>query len=223
MPPRPTAAPTASVAPSARTDRRTGGDRTRAQLMDVAEELFAEAGVGAVSIRSINAAAGLAPASVHYHFGDKDGLVRAVIARRGATLVARQTELLDALEGRRRRPTATEAVRLLADPLHDVLAADPVGGARWLVVVADLVAAGDPRVYFGVGPGSTGDRINACAARAYPNQPADLVAARWRLATTALLQLTAAAANRPGGVDDDELEAIVTFVASGLDGVLRRA
>lgn len=198
--------------------------------MDVAEELFAEAGVGAVSIRSVNAAAGLAAASVHYHFGDKDGLVRAVIARRGGALVEAQLARLDELERRRRRPTAEDAVRLLADPIADLLATDPVGGARWLALVANLVAAGDSRVYFGSGPGSVGDRINAFAAGVYPHQPAELVADRWRMATTALLQLTAAAANHPtgagtagGGADGGDLEAIVRFVAGGLDAVLRRA
>ncbi|MFN8628716.1 MAG: helix-turn-helix domain-containing protein [Candidatus Binatia bacterium] len=50
--------------------------------MDAAEELFATFGVEGVSIRSINAAAGLAAPSVHYHFGSKDDLLSAVLRRR---------------------------------------------------------------------------------------------------------------------------------------------
>src|SRR5688500_1622324 len=106
--------------------RRAEGERTRELLMDAAEELFASAGVEGVSIRSINAAAGVSPASVHYHFRDKDGLVRAVIERRGGALVRRQLELLDAGGDGRRRPQAEDAVRLLAEPMFDVIRADPV-------------------------------------------------------------------------------------------------
>lgn len=205
--------------------RRADGDKTKGLLMDVAEELFALSGVEGVSIRSINAAAGLAPASVHYHFGDKDGLVRAVIARRGTSLTERQDQLLAEVEQRRRRPTADEAVRLLAVPMFELLQREPVGGARWLAVVANLVATDDERLYrIGFGPGSVQERINAVASRAYPNRPADLVADRWRMATTALLQLLAGAGRElsaPGAASADRFAAIVRFVAAGLDGVCR--
>jgi AcrR family transcriptional regulator len=192
--------------------------------MDVAEELFATSGVEGVSVRSINAAAGLAPASVHYHFGDKDGLLRAVIARRGEAVTRRQVELLVPLEGRRRRPTAEEAVRLLADPFAELLAREPDGGRRWLAIVAALVAADDPRLYqVGFGEGSVQERINATAARAYPNLAPEVVAERWRVATTALLQLIAGAANAaaPDPAPAEQIDLIVGFVATGLDGVCR--
>ncbi|MCU0267255.1 MAG: TetR/AcrR family transcriptional regulator [Acidimicrobiales bacterium] len=206
--------------------RRAGGAETRELLMDVAEQLFAEEGVEAVSIRSINAAAGLAPASVHYHFGDKDGLLRAVIARRGATLVDRERALLEGLEGRRRPPRTAEVVRLLADPLVEIITLDPVGGRRWVTMIADLVAANDDRVYQeGYGPGSLQERIEGHVAGLYPARPRPVIAARWRMASTALLQLLAAAAatapDPTRGLDPDDVGVIVQFVASGLDGVCR--
>src|SRR6476646_6905580 len=55
------------------------GTATRAKLVKVAERLFAAQGVDAVSVRAVNAAAGLGPASVHYHFGSKDDLLSAVL------------------------------------------------------------------------------------------------------------------------------------------------
>ncbi len=208
--------------------RRADGVKTRNDLMDVAEDLFAASGVEAVSIRSINAAAGLAPASVHYHFGDKDGLVRAVIARRGTGLTADQAAALDQIEGRRRRPSAEEVVRLLADPLFALLQAEPVGGRRWLTIIAGLVAANDVHVYqVGFGPGSVQVRINACAAAAYPRVDAAVLAANWRMASTALLQLIAGAAAQAAAAGTQltraQLDTIVRFVASGLDGVCRPA
>ncbi|MCX7620893.1 MAG: TetR/AcrR family transcriptional regulator [Acidimicrobiales bacterium] len=204
--------------------RRADGVRTRARLLDVAEELFADLGVEAVSVRSVNAAAGLAPASVHYHFRDKDGLVRAVIARRGEMVIRRQAELLAQIERLRRRPRAEEVVRLLADPFHDLLRREPTGGARWLTIVADLVAANDERVYqVGFGPGSVQERINRCAAAAFPALPEPEISLRWRLASTALLQLMASSAPvLATDAGDREYEVIVGFVAAGLAGVCVR-
>lgn len=203
--------------------RRAEGDRTRASLMDAAEELFAAAGVEGVSIRSINAAAGVAPASVHYHFGDKDGLVRAVIERRGTQLVGRQAELLERAEAGPGPAPPVDAVLLLADPIFELLRAEPLGGARWLTILAGLVAADDDRVYqVGFGPGSVQERINARAAAAFPDVDPEVVARRWRMASTALLGLMAWSAG-PLTADDEaaaraELDGIVRFVAAGLAG-----
>src|SRR5689334_19816156 len=59
------------------------GEATRRRLIIAAEELFAELGVDAVSVRSINQAAGLGSASVHYHFGSKEALLDAVLLDHG--------------------------------------------------------------------------------------------------------------------------------------------
>jgi len=55
---------------------------TRESLMDAAEALFSERGIQAASLRAITERAGANLAAVHYHFGSKQGLVRAVFARR---------------------------------------------------------------------------------------------------------------------------------------------
>ena len=55
---------------------------TREALLDAAESLFAEHGVQAASLRAITQQAGANLAAVHYHFGSKEGLVRAVFSRR---------------------------------------------------------------------------------------------------------------------------------------------
>jgi AcrR family transcriptional regulator len=49
--------------------------------MNAAERLFAERGIDAVSLRTINAEAGYSVAALHYHFGTRDGLVRALLQR----------------------------------------------------------------------------------------------------------------------------------------------
>jgi len=51
---------------------------TRSRLLEVALRLFAEKGYAQTSTREVCVAAGVNPASIHYYFGDKAGLYRAV-------------------------------------------------------------------------------------------------------------------------------------------------
>jgi len=53
-------------------------DRTRAQILRAAFELFVERGFDAVSIREIAAASGVTKSLIHHHFGGKEGLWDAV-------------------------------------------------------------------------------------------------------------------------------------------------
>src|SRR5436305_7550725 len=71
---------------------------TRESLMDAAESLFAERGIQAASLRAITEQAAANLAAVHYHFGSKQGLVRAVFSRRLAPLNAERLRRLEACE-----------------------------------------------------------------------------------------------------------------------------
>lgn len=71
---------------------------TRDQILDVAERHFAEHGIGATSLRGIMTEAGVNPAAIHYHFGGKAALVRAVIDRRIGPVNGERAERFDALE-----------------------------------------------------------------------------------------------------------------------------
>ncbi|UGT60545.1 TetR/AcrR family transcriptional regulator [Nocardia asteroides] len=114
-----------------RADATLSTDR---RLVAAAERLFAERGIDAVSLRAVMAAAGANVASVHYHFGSKDALVRAVIRARGGEISVRRAELLDAAEA------SEPAARALADafvrPVAEAMAA---GGGDWVTVVADVI------------------------------------------------------------------------------------
>jgi AcrR family transcriptional regulator len=74
---------------------------TRESLLDAAESLFSEHGIQAASLRAITQRAGANLAAVHYHFGSKEGLVRAVFSRRLKPLNEERLRLLAAcdLEG----------------------------------------------------------------------------------------------------------------------------
>lgn len=65
------------------------------RLVVAAEELFARDGVEGVSLRQIATAAGSANNSaVHYHFGSKDGLIRAIFQHRLPQLLAERRLLV---------------------------------------------------------------------------------------------------------------------------------
>jgi AcrR family transcriptional regulator len=72
--------------------------RTRDRLLQVAAEMFADRGFKKVTIREISAAAQANVAAVNYHFGDKDGLYRAVVQR--ALQAMRETNDLSIEAGR---------------------------------------------------------------------------------------------------------------------------
>src|SRR5918996_5272493 len=67
---------------------------TREALLDAAEALFSEHGIQASSLRMITHQAGANLAAVHYHFGSKEGLVRAVFSRRLKPLNEERLRLL---------------------------------------------------------------------------------------------------------------------------------
>jgi AcrR family transcriptional regulator len=65
---------------------RQSDETTRTKLLDAAEKVFAEFGFEGASVRTINAEAQVDSGAIHYHFGTKQDLFRAVIQRRGEIL-----------------------------------------------------------------------------------------------------------------------------------------
>ncbi len=72
---------------------------TKEMILDAAEVLFGENGVDGVSLRALTRATGVNLASVHYHFGSKDEVARAVFRRRIRTINTERIALLDEVEG----------------------------------------------------------------------------------------------------------------------------
>ena len=87
-----------SPAPTAATSGASSSASTRERLLDVAEALFAERGIGSTSLRKITSAAGVNLAAVHYHFGSKEGLLDAVIGRQAEPVNAARLAELERLE-----------------------------------------------------------------------------------------------------------------------------
>lgn len=115
-----------------------GAESTRNRLIDAGEVLFAEHGIGAVSLREINRAAGAKNAvAVQYHFGDRDGILRAINAKHFPAVDARRHAMLDEYEAQ-----GTQDIRALAAALVRPLASklDGLnGGLAYLQIYAELV------------------------------------------------------------------------------------
>jgi AcrR family transcriptional regulator len=86
---------------------------TQNRILDVAERLFAENGISGTSLRAITREAEANLAAVHYHFGSKEGLLDAVIARRARPVNQARMTMLRQLKGASGdRPLEVEEVLL---------------------------------------------------------------------------------------------------------------
>lgn len=92
---------------------------SKRKLLDVAEQLFAEKGFEAVSVRDITQLAKANVASVNYHFGSREALLGMVMAR---YMVPVNEERLARLEGVEKRwvgkvPPLEELIEAMVQPL----------------------------------------------------------------------------------------------------------
>ncbi|MFF4352625.1 TetR/AcrR family transcriptional regulator [Streptomyces sp. NPDC001530] len=132
---------------------RKAGD-TRGTLIRAAEQLFAAKGVDGVSLNEIKRAAGQRNAmALQYHFGDRAGLLRAVLDKHLPAVDAGREVLL-----RQYEDSGIADLRSLATALVLPAAAklaDPDGGREFLQIVAELLNRPEPLVEVVVTEGSS--------------------------------------------------------------------
>ena len=107
---------------------------TAEHILRTAENLFARHGVEAVSVRQIQEKAGVNVAAVHYHFGSRADLIRAVLRRRVEPLNARRIALLEVLEAAHPAPAPLaleDVLRAFVTPVFELLEEEP--NAAWLM------------------------------------------------------------------------------------------
>jgi len=114
--------PAAPSAPRAR-NRPGEGERLRAEIVDAADALLADAGtVERLSLRGIARAAGITAPAIYAHFATKEALVAAVIERRFAGLAAALEAAAPDTAPAAAAPTGTEAVTPSASNRADAAA-----------------------------------------------------------------------------------------------------
>jgi AcrR family transcriptional regulator len=113
-------------------------ESTKQQLISAAERLFAARGLEGVSLREINTAAGQRNSTaLQYHFGDRRGLLRAVLHKHTPAVDAARHVLLNDYESRD-RPDLRVLAEALVRPSSAKLA-DPEGGREYLQINAQLL------------------------------------------------------------------------------------
>jgi AcrR family transcriptional regulator len=174
----------------------------RQKLLDAALELFAERGIGATSLREIRLTASQSnTAAVQHHFGDKDGLLRALLERELPALVARRTELLAAAED----PWSIAAVFVLPFAEMSTGSNHQRSVVRFLSQLLDDLSMTFEEILNLIGDTGSADAYQLLRAH-FPDLPAGLLGERVAVATNSFLHAAAlrAARKRRAELVDDE-------------------
>src|SRR5688500_13800412 len=87
------------------------GRATKERLLNAAERLFAARGFAGTSLREVTASAGVNVAAIHYHFGSKEELLRAVLSRIVEPVNRERLEMLNqAVAAAAPAPASVEAI-----------------------------------------------------------------------------------------------------------------
>lgn len=159
------------MAPPTEKPTRSNGNATREKILNAAEHLFGERGFDAVSLRDITGNAGVTLALASYHFGTKDRLFEAVVARRADILGTLRLARLDALD----TPDTRAILEAFIAPMFDMAASDDAGWFAYFRLLSRL-SEGEEHLhlltrYFD----DTGQRFIAVLSQALPTaDPATL-------------------------------------------------
>ena len=106
---------------------------TKERILGAAEELFAQQGFGATSLRQVTSRADVNIAAVNYHFGSKENLVNEVFRRRMDEMSEHRLSMLDA--ARAQHPGELEAVLAAFVEPALALAGGHSGGGAFIRVI----------------------------------------------------------------------------------------
>lgn len=192
---------------------------TKDRILDTAERAFSEHGYSGVSLRSIIGEAGVNLAAVHYHFGSKEDLLKAVMLRRMAPVNVERLAMLDACE-RASGAGRLEVEKVLEAFLVPTFRMARGSGGDGVVRLAGRLYVEDvlPRlVAEEFGP--VVRRFESALRRALPELPAIELRARIHLAIGAMAQALRGAPYLPplseAGEADAAVERLVAFLGAG--------
>lgn len=209
---------------------------TKINLILSALELFAEHGIDAVSMRTINNAAGTRNASaVHYHFGNKLGIVEAIIQFIKDELDTYRMDAVVELERRAAagdHPSCREILWATFTPYYR-LYRHPEFGKSALKFLARLQVDVSPEMLAVLNkePQKILLRIDALLAQALPNLPTDIRRLRyiyfWNLMVmmfsgSEALATTGFGDLRPAS-DEQGLERLFDYLVGGMEGSVSTA
>jgi AcrR family transcriptional regulator len=120
---------------------RADDPKVKANIMRAAEGLFASQGFAGVGIREITASAGVNGAMIHYYFGNKEGLYRAILKNAAGeirALLLESTAGLDSVEERLRGFVKAYATYVFSHQnLARILLREMISGGKYLKEIAE--------------------------------------------------------------------------------------
>jgi len=201
------------------------------RIVDAAERLFLEKGLGGVSVRAVTAEAGTNVAAVNYHFGSKAELLRAMVRRVFGQVGTEQFRLLEQLESKVQAPPVEELLGAFAAPIFALFDAQRAGdwGRAWMAARdADRAGreAGHERPPMMFVDTAVTRRYHGALSLALPHLPPDELWWRFERANNLLManqgmRATARAAATLGSAaadppKQDERRWLLTFLAGAL-------
>lgn len=205
-------------------DEARGKPSVRQRLMDASEQLFAEHGWNAVSIRTIVQAAGVNLAALHYHFGSKEQLLAEIFKARAQPIAAERMRLLSQID-LDHAPSLEQILEAFLRPALSVGSDQRFGGRAFVKLRARLATepeAVSRKILSSAFDESSGAFLDALG-RALPELPrADL---EWRfhfmlgtmfytMADAGRIQSLTDGRCDPGRVED-ALHHIIPFLSAG--------
>lgn len=146
---------------------------TAVQILDVAERLFASKGIDKVSLREIVRASGQSNLSAaHYHFGSREALMGALLARRIRAINVVRNQRMDELEASGRGGDVYAIATGTIQVLGDMVKGTP-WGADYVRVVAQAIFSHDRDVWRYLDPATMSghNRVRDMLRRALPHLP----------------------------------------------------
>lgn len=100
---------------------------TKDKILDAAQRLIGDQGYAATSVRHIIAEASVNLAAIHYHFGTKEDLLDAIVARKAGVVNEERMLLLDRVEAEAgtRPPSAKKVLEAWLVPMAEAADRDP--------------------------------------------------------------------------------------------------
>lgn len=188
-----------------------------------AEQLFAERGIAAVPLRDIGAAAGQKNNGVvQYYFGDRDTLVRDIIAYRAEVSEKLRVEMLADILARG-MPRVSDLVKVFVRPMMVYMEE----GNHYIGLLSRYII--EHGGYEGLDrtiPASTVYTLRGLLSRLLPDTPADVLDERWLVMMTSAIhtlaryQTVMTSGARLSAPIDVLLDDLVRFLTAGLEAPL---
>lgn len=204
---------------------------SRERILDAAEKLFAERGLGATSLREIAAAAAANTGSIYFHFKTKAELTREVFRRRLAPLDAERLTRLEACEclAAPSAPLVRDILEALIVPLAR-LTRGGGGGRHFLGVLGRTYSEPDPEIIRMLerDHNATLERFCEALAQALPDLPGEQLRLRFHFALGAVAHTLGSevtwrmlSGRRPSaGSWQRALDALLPFLVAGFEAPL---